>query len=216
MNRRGNPETLVATHEGNLNALKSGVQSPRLIQMRAAAIKLGLEERNLDQAGQVVLSEVCRLMALVEAIDRDLDERGLTDRNGKERYLLQRRERYSRTLMEMNDRLLDALNRARRETNAEDGVIGEQKDYVQELQRIALGRDPDARVSERITALKLLVALGRSGASSFYEPSEKVVPFQDDPVFQAKVKMLEKEFEEARKTGYLNDFETRIMLARHG
>jgi len=32
MNKRGNPKSLVASHPGNMNAVKLGVHSPRLIQ----------------------------------------------------------------------------------------------------------------------------------------------------------------------------------------
>ena len=38
MNITGNPETLVASHPGNTNAMKYGVHSPRLIEARAAQI----------------------------------------------------------------------------------------------------------------------------------------------------------------------------------
>jgi hypothetical protein len=38
MNKRGNPESLVASHPGNQNAVKQGVHSSRLIQARAAEI----------------------------------------------------------------------------------------------------------------------------------------------------------------------------------
>ena len=38
MNERGNPQSLVPSHPGNLNAAKQGVHSPRLIQARAAEV----------------------------------------------------------------------------------------------------------------------------------------------------------------------------------
>jgi hypothetical protein len=38
MNKRGNPESLIASHPGNFNAVKQGAHSPRLIQARAAEI----------------------------------------------------------------------------------------------------------------------------------------------------------------------------------
>ena len=39
MNKRGNPQSLVAAHPENLNAVKQGIHSPRLIQERAAEIE---------------------------------------------------------------------------------------------------------------------------------------------------------------------------------
>jgi hypothetical protein len=38
MNKDGNSSSLIASHPGNLNAVKQGVHSPRLIQARAAEI----------------------------------------------------------------------------------------------------------------------------------------------------------------------------------
>ncbi len=95
MNKEGHPGTLVAVQPGNLNAVKSGAHSPRLLAARAAEILEGFGDRDdLDDAGRICLSEVARLTAVIEAIDRDLDDRGVTDKAGGERYLLQRRERY--------------------------------------------------------------------------------------------------------------------------
>lgn len=44
MNTRGNPESLVASHPGNQNAVKHGVHSFRLIQARAAEIATELTQ----------------------------------------------------------------------------------------------------------------------------------------------------------------------------
>jgi len=99
MNERGHPETLVASHPGNTNAVRSGVHSPRLIQARAAEIKAELERSFTFSATQAVaVHEVARCTALLEAIDRELDERGLVDKQGKPRYLLPHRARISRQL----------------------------------------------------------------------------------------------------------------------
>jgi hypothetical protein len=156
VNRRGNPKTLVAAHPGNLNAVKSGAHSPRLIEARADEIisELNVTEE-LDEAGRIALLEVGRLMALIEAIDRDLGERGVADRNGKERYLLQRRERYSRRLMEVTESLREAQVRSARRTMTPPSELkGEAVDYVRQLQFIALGHDPEAGVTHRLAALK--------------------------------------------------------------
>ena len=50
-------------------------------------------------------------MAIIERIDRELDE-GLTDRRGKEHYLVLRRERYSRQLLKVSERVNEALRRS--------------------------------------------------------------------------------------------------------
>ena len=40
-------------------------------------------------------------------------------------------------------------------------------DYVRALQRIALGQDPTASARDRLTALKELLKLGKSGTSTY-------------------------------------------------
>ena len=50
MNKRGHPETLVASQLGNTNALKHGVHSPRLIQARAAEIATELTGRSTGRS----------------------------------------------------------------------------------------------------------------------------------------------------------------------
>ncbi len=87
MNRRGNPETLVAAQPGNLNAVKRGVHSPRLIQACAAELEGELTRSfEFSPTQRLAVHEVARCMAILEAIDRDLDERELEDETGKPRY----------------------------------------------------------------------------------------------------------------------------------
>ena len=133
-----------------------------MIQARALEIVQSMDiSDDLDAPGRIALFEVARLAALIEAIDRELDERGLTDKNGKERYLLPRRERYSRRLMEVSDRLLDAKARARKNNAraSSGGGTGEKPDSLRELQLIAFGHDPDARTRDRLAAIKELQKL---------------------------------------------------------
>jgi hypothetical protein len=213
MNAKGTPSNLVAAHPGNLNALRSGAHSPRLIAARAAEIISEFEGVDrLDDEVRVALRELARLEALIEAIDRDLDDRGVTDRDGNERYLLQRRERYSRQLMETTKRV--AESRARAPRTAPDDVVGEARDYVRQLQAIALGYDLDASVSERIAALKLLLALGSSGTTSYFEPTPP--PRHDDPVHAAEVAELKAMLAEARKAGELHRLRQQIRAAELG
>jgi hypothetical protein len=81
MNKRGNPKSLVASHPGNLNAAKQGVHSPRLIQARAAEIAGELTQSvEFSPAEQLAVYEAARCIAILEAIDRELDQRGLVDK----------------------------------------------------------------------------------------------------------------------------------------
>ena len=118
MNPKGNPENLTAAHHGNMNAVKSRVHSPRLIQERAREIvetaDFGVE---LDFLGQLALNEVASLSATIEAICRDLDEQGLTDKRDHERYILRRRDSLARRFGEAYDRLLNAVERAQKREN---------------------------------------------------------------------------------------------------
>jgi hypothetical protein len=99
MNPRGNPESLVASHPGNANAVKHGVHSPRLIHARAAEIATELTQAfEFSPTERLAVHEAARCIAILEAIDRDLDERGLVDKAGKPRYLLNHRSRTSRQL----------------------------------------------------------------------------------------------------------------------
>jgi len=164
MNRRGNPETLVAAQPGNLNAVKRGVHSPRLIQACAAELEGELTRSfEFSPTQRLAVHEVARCMAILEAIDRDLDERGLEDKRGKPRYLLNHRWRVSRQLDHWLGKISDAV--ARQAAAGEQPPAAELTDYVRELQRIALGHDPSASARDRLGALKELVRLDAAPSS---------------------------------------------------
>ena len=75
MNKHGNPKSLVASHPGNLNAAKQGIHSPRLIQARAAEIATELTQSfEFSPAERLAVHEAARCIAILEAIDRDLDQ----------------------------------------------------------------------------------------------------------------------------------------------
>jgi hypothetical protein len=93
--------------------------------------------------------------ALLEAIDRDLDERGLVDRAGDPRYLLNHRWRASRQLEDWLAKISETIERQAAE--GEQPPAPEFGDYIRELQRIALARDPSASARDRLTALKELL-----------------------------------------------------------
>src|SRR3954454_10344442 len=77
MNTRGHPESLVASQPGNLNAVKQGVHSPRLIVARAAEVVAELTRSfEFSPTEQIAVGEAARCIAVLEAIDRDIDQRG--------------------------------------------------------------------------------------------------------------------------------------------
>ena len=154
MNERGHRESLVASQPGNANAVKGGVHSPRLIGARAAEIAGELAGSCVFSAAQrLAVEEAARSMAILEAIDRDLDERGLVDRAGKPRYLLNHRARVSRQLELWLDKIAPALKQ--QAAAGEEPPPAEPVEYVRALRRIALGRDPAVTTREQLAALKL-------------------------------------------------------------
>ena len=165
MNKRGNPETLVASQAGNVNAVKHGIHSPRLLQARAAEIESELTRSfEFSPTQRLAVREAARCMAILEAIDRDLDERGLVDKAGKPRYLLNHRWRVSRQLDHWLAKISEAIER--QSADGDQPLLPEFGDYVRELQRIALGRDPTASARDRLTALKELVKLDSSAKAA--------------------------------------------------
>ncbi|SRR6266516_4397364 len=171
MNKRGNPRSLVAAQPGNLNAVKQGVHSPRLIQKRAAEIAAELvDSADFLPPERLAVHEAARCIAILEAIDRDLDDRGLVDRAGEPRYLLNHRARISRQLEQWLEKVSAAIERASaREQAPPRGEFG---DYVEALQRIALGLDPTGTARDRLAALKELLRLGLRGRTSYLELGE--------------------------------------------
>jgi hypothetical protein len=107
VNRDGHPRTLQASHPENRNNLRHGVYSAdkAALEPRAREIAEGIlaapHTIDLDELGAV---EIGRLEALIEAIDQDLAERGLTNKRGDVRSLVDLRLRASRRLAEWLDR----------------------------------------------------------------------------------------------------------------
>jgi hypothetical protein len=168
VNKLGNKETLVAAHPGNKNAVKHGVHSPRLIEARAAEVAAQLTEScEFTPVELVAVHEASRCISILEAIDRDLDERGLVDRQGAPRYLLNHRSRTSKQLEQWLKQITAVVER---EAAREQGPPrADFPDYVQALQRIALGQEKTADASDMLAALKELLKLGIKGTSSYLE-----------------------------------------------
>ena len=106
MNQDGTPETLVASHPGNVHAATHGIYSRagRVLSGRASEIADGIlaapHVGGMDEFGA---AEIGRLVALIEAMDAELDANGLT-RRGDVRSLVKLRLQASRRLEEWLDR----------------------------------------------------------------------------------------------------------------
>ena len=157
MNNNGNPATLVASHPGNTNAAKYGVHSTRLIEARAAEIVAHLNEAfEFSLAQRIAVEQVGSSIAILEALDRDLDERGLVDKRGEPRYLLNHRSRMSRQLDQWLSKIAPSMER---QSAPNQLPSASRDDYVTELRRIALGQDTTASARDRVSALKELLAV---------------------------------------------------------
>jgi hypothetical protein len=153
MNKRGNPESLVVSHPGNLNAVKQGVHSSRLIQARAAEIATELTQSfEFSPAERRAVQEAARCIAILEAIDRDFDERGLVDAEGAPRYLLNHCSRISRQLEQWLQKISAAIERS--PASEPEPLRADLPEYVRALQGIALGRDSTATARDRLAALR--------------------------------------------------------------
>ena len=77
MNPSGNPQTLAAAPPGNVRAAKHGVYSGRILAERAGEIRDALMTLPHAQPLDVLAAEeIGSVVAALEAIDRDLAERG--------------------------------------------------------------------------------------------------------------------------------------------
>jgi hypothetical protein len=155
MNMNGNPATLVAAHPGNTNAMKYGVYSPRAIQRRADEISARLTASfKFSVAQRIAVEQMARCVAILEAVDRDLDERGLVDKRGQARSLLNHRSRISRQLDHWLSKITPTLDR---QSAGESATSAGRSDYVRELQWIGLGNDSSASAHDRVSALRELL-----------------------------------------------------------
>lgn len=120
MNTRGTPDNLVAAHPENANASKHGIYSRagRLLSARASeiadAVMSAPQVRSPDEFGA---AEIGRLLALIEAMDDEIDTNGLT-RWGDARSLVKLRLQASRRLEEWLDRYAMTPRRPRTGTAA--------------------------------------------------------------------------------------------------
>lgn len=155
MNRTGHKQTLVSSHPANKNAVRHGVFSPRVLAPRAREIADGLmSAAHTSPLDQLAAEEIGALVALIEAADRDLTERGLT-RKGEPRSLLELRIRLSgrleRWLKEFGgtpaSRLawVDSLSRAEAVSTAVRDEVAQGKRLVDEARQRGDLVSPDER-----------------------------------------------------------------------
>lgn len=117
-------------------------------------------------AERLAVQEAARCIAILEAIDRDLDQRGLVDDEGTPRYLLNHRSRISRQLEQWLQKISAAVDR--NPASEPEPARADFPDYVRALQGIALGHDTTATARDRLAALK---EFERRGTSSYIEAS---------------------------------------------
>jgi hypothetical protein len=100
VNENGTPANLVPATTGNTNAVRHGVYSPRSLEPRAQevteAIMSAQHTIGIDEVGA---QEIGRLVALIETIDHEITENGLT-RKGDARTIVKLRLQASRRLQE--------------------------------------------------------------------------------------------------------------------
>lgn len=98
VNENGHPATLQARHPGNENRLSHGAYSAsgRALAPRAEEIADALMTMaHVAPLDRLAAEEIGQLVALLERVDADLAERGLTKRSGEVRALLDLRGRLS-------------------------------------------------------------------------------------------------------------------------
>jgi len=164
------------------------VHSPRLNQSRAAEIADELTQGfEFSPAERLAVHEAARCIAILEAIDRDLDQRGVVDKDGSPRYLLNHRSRTSRHLEHWLERVSAAIER---QTSHEPQTTeADFPDYVRALQRIALGQETTATARDQLAALKELLTLGIRGTTSYLErPGEAEIMRRSHAVHEARRK----------------------------
>jgi hypothetical protein len=123
---------------------------------------------------RLAVQEAARCIAILEAIDRGFDQRGLVDEEGTPRYLLNHRSRISRQLEQWLQKISAAIDR--NPASEPEPARADFPDYVRALQAIALGQDTTATARDRLAALRELLKLERRGTTSYIEASSPEEP----------------------------------------
>ena len=109
---------------------------------------------------RIAIHQIASYKAILEAIDRDLAERGILNKRGETRSLLTDRARISRQL----ERLLDKVSPAIDRQTSDERQPARRADYIRELEWIGLGGDSTASARDRVSALNTLLKLDPGSA----------------------------------------------------
>lgn len=113
MNKKGHSKTLVAAHAENVNAVKAGVFSDRILAPRVRELEQAIEERPVAQVAlEFSRYDVAALAALIEAMDQSLATTGPTGRKGDPRTMISLRLRASERLHRAVERYGEAARAA--------------------------------------------------------------------------------------------------------
>ncbi len=101
------------------------------------------------------VNEVARLAAALEAIDSDIAERGVVDKRGEPRSVLNLRSRYARQLDHWLTKIAPVIEREPAKNTSPK--LHTRAELINELGRIGFGQDTTASPRDRVLALKELL-----------------------------------------------------------
>jgi hypothetical protein len=169
--------------------VKYGVHSPRLIGERSKEIAEGLVQSfEFTPAERLAVAEAARCIALLEAIDNDLDERGIVDGRGKERRLVELRVRVSARLERWLDKFAGAMEQQLR---GQDVSKGEPQEHEHEPRvgplealrgaLLATKRSGQPDWPTRVSAARVLAALCPDEIEPKKEPKPSIIVYDLPP-----------------------------------
>jgi hypothetical protein len=169
--------------------VKYGVHSPRLIGERSKEIAEGLVQSfEFTPAERLAVAEAARCIALLEAIDNDLDERGIVDGRGKERRLLELRVRVSGRLERWLDKFAGAMEQQLRgqDVPKEEPQEHEREPRVGPLEALrgallATKRGGEPDWPTRVSAARVLAALCPDEVQPKKEPTPSIIVYDLPP-----------------------------------
>ena len=96
MNAKGHKQNLVARQMGNTNAVRHGAHSPRVREPRSHEVADAvLALPHVTEIDRIGAEELGGMVAVAEALDRDIAEHGVTDEKGRVRSVVALRIRVS-------------------------------------------------------------------------------------------------------------------------
>jgi len=160
-----------------------------LIGERSKEIAEGLVQSfEFTPAERVAVAEAARCIALLEAIDNDLDERGIVDGRGKERRLVELRVRVSGRLERWLDKFAGAMEQQLR---GQDVSKGEPQEHEHEPRvgplealrgaLLATKRSGQPDWPTRVSAARVLAALCPDEVQPKKEPTPSIIVYDLPP-----------------------------------